>query len=82
MRCYSSPAAEKPSILELMKTRPVIGDGSYTLTLEKRGYVKAGPFTPEAVVEYPEAGKAMAHLASLPRVHSHKSTATLNVFPF
>ena len=24
--------------------------------LEKRGYVKAGPWTPEASVEHPEAG--------------------------
>jgi hypothetical protein len=24
--------------------------------LEKRGYVKAGPWTPEATVEHPEAG--------------------------
>ena len=48
--------AGKPSILEVMKTRPVIGDGSYVITLEKRGYVKAGVWTPEAVIEYPEAG--------------------------
>ena len=24
--------------------------------LERRGYVKAGPWTPECTVEYPEAG--------------------------
>ena len=34
----------------------VIGDGGYVFALEKRGYVKAGPWTPEATVEYPEAG--------------------------
>ena len=51
--------ATKPSILEVMQQRPVIGDGSAVLTLEKRGYVKAGCFTPEAVVEYPEAGKVL-----------------------
>nr|XP_042108827.1 S-methylmethionine--homocysteine S-methyltransferase BHMT2 [Ovis aries] len=33
----------------------VVGDGSYLLTLEKRGYVKAGLWTPEAVVEHPNA---------------------------
>jgi len=33
----------------------VIGDGGYVFALEKRGYVKAGPWTPEATVEYPEA---------------------------
>ena len=29
----------------------IIGDGSYVVTLEKRGYVKAGDWTPEASVE-------------------------------
>ena len=32
------------------------GDGGYVFALEKRGYVKAGPWTPEAVIEHPEAG--------------------------
>lgn len=35
----------------------VIGDGGFVFALEKRGYVKAGPWTPEAAAEYPEAGK-------------------------
>lgn len=34
----------------------MIGDGGFVFALEKRGYVKAGPWTPEANVEYPEAG--------------------------
>jgi betaine-homocysteine S-methyltransferase len=33
----------------------VLGDGGYLLELEKRGYVQAGPFTPEVVIEQPEA---------------------------
>lgn len=33
----------------------VIGDGGFVFALEKRGYVKAGPWTPEACVEHPEA---------------------------
>jgi betaine-homocysteine S-methyltransferase len=33
----------------------VLGDGGYLLELEKRGYVRAGPFTPEAVLEHPGA---------------------------
>jgi len=33
----------------------VIGDGGFVFALEKRGYVKAGPWTPEAVIEHPEA---------------------------
>lgn len=35
----------------------VIGDGGFVFALEKRGYVKAGPWTPEATVTHPEAGK-------------------------
>ena len=34
----------------------VIGDGGFVFALEKRGYVKAGPWTPEACIEHPEAG--------------------------
>jgi betaine-homocysteine S-methyltransferase len=33
----------------------VLGDGGYLLELEKRGYVQAGPFTPEVVIEHPDA---------------------------
>lgn len=35
----------------------VIGDGGFVFALEKRGYVKAGPWTPEATKEHPEAGR-------------------------
>lgn len=35
----------------------VIGDGGFVFALEKRGYVKAGPWTPEAAAEHPESGK-------------------------
>jgi betaine-homocysteine S-methyltransferase len=42
-------------ILERLAEGPVLGDGGYLLELEKRGYVQAGPFTPEVVVEHPEA---------------------------
>src|SRR5581483_5944566 len=34
---------------------PVLGDGGYLLELEKRGWVRAGPFTPEVALLYPEA---------------------------
>jgi betaine-homocysteine S-methyltransferase len=42
-------------ILERLADGPVLGDGGYLLELEKRGYVQAGPFTPEVVIENPEA---------------------------
>lgn len=35
----------------------IIGDGGFTMALEKRGYVMAGKWTPECTVENPEAGK-------------------------
>jgi betaine-homocysteine S-methyltransferase len=42
-------------ILERLAEGVVLGDGGYLLELEKRGYVQAGPFTPEVVIEQPEA---------------------------
>ena len=46
-------------ILERLAAGPVIGDGGFVFELEKRGYVKGGPWTPEAVVEHPEAVKQL-----------------------
>lgn len=43
-------------LLERLDKSVVIGDGGFVFALEKRGYVKAGPWTPEAAVEHPEAG--------------------------
>ena len=45
----------KQGILERLAQGPVLGDGGYLLELEKRGYVQAGPFTPEVVIEHPDA---------------------------
>lgn len=42
-------------ILEQLVEGPILGDGGYLLELEKRGYVQAGPFTPEVVIERPDA---------------------------
>lgn len=42
-------------ILERLASGPVLGDGGYLLELEKRGHVQAGPFTPEVVIERPNA---------------------------
>jgi len=47
--------APKKGLLERLAEGPVIGDGGFVFQLEKRGYVKAGPWTPEAAVEHPEA---------------------------
>jgi len=50
----ASPTTKK-GLLERLAEGPVIGDGGFVFALEKRGYVKAGPWTPEAAVEEPEA---------------------------
>lgn len=42
-------------ILEMLQRGPVLGDGGYLLELERRGYVQAGPYTPEVTVEHPDA---------------------------
>jgi len=47
--------AKKKGILERLKEGPVLGDGGYLLELEKRGWVRAGPFTPEVALVYPDA---------------------------
>jgi len=46
---------KRKSILERLKEGPVLGDGGYLLELEKRGWVRAGPFTPEVVLTHPHA---------------------------
>src|SRR5207244_658693 len=45
----------KKGILQKLKEGPVLGDGGYLLELEKRGWVRAGPFTPEVALLNPEA---------------------------
>jgi betaine-homocysteine S-methyltransferase len=46
---------DRAGILEKLSKGLVLGDGGYLLELEKRGYVQAGPFTPECVLEHPDA---------------------------
>ncbi|UUT40559.1 hypothetical protein [carnivorous sponge associated iridovirus] len=48
-------AVSKKSLLDRLRDGVVVGDGGFVFALEKRGYVKAGPWTPECVVENPEA---------------------------
>jgi methionine synthase I (cobalamin-dependent) len=49
----------KKGILERLAEGVVIGDGGYLLELEKRGYVQAGPFTPEVSLTHPDALKEL-----------------------
>uniref|UniRef100_UPI00397FBA27 homocysteine S-methyltransferase family protein n=1 Tax=Salmonella sp. s54395 TaxID=3159664 RepID=UPI00397FBA27 len=52
---------KKANILDRLNNGEVIiGDGGYVFAMEKRGYVKAGPWTPEATVEHPDAVRQLA----------------------
>lgn len=42
-------------LMERLADGVVLGDGGYLLELEKRGYVRAGPFTPEVSITHPSA---------------------------
>ncbi|XP_042880238.1 betaine--homocysteine S-methyltransferase 1-like [Penaeus japonicus] len=49
----------KKGLLERLQEGVVVGDGGFVIALEKRGYVKGGPWTPEVVVEHPDAVKQL-----------------------
>jgi betaine-homocysteine S-methyltransferase len=43
------------TLLERLELGPVLCAEGYVFELERRGYVQAGPFVPEVVLEFPEA---------------------------
>src|SRR5207244_8436893 len=43
------------SIVDRLQAGPVLGAEGYVFELERRGYIKAGPFVPEVVLDYPDA---------------------------
>ena len=43
------------SIMERLRGGPVLGAEGYVFELERRGYIKAGPFVPEVVLDFPDA---------------------------
>ena len=48
-----------PMILDWLKKDVVLGDGGAIFELERRGYVSAGPYTPEVAIEHPQALKQL-----------------------
>src|SRR6266480_6713213 len=46
-------------ILARLKSGIVLGAEGYVFELERRGYIKAGPYVPEAVLDFPEAVKEL-----------------------
>src|ERR1051326_7438893 len=47
------------SIMERLGAGAVLGAEGYVFELERRGYIKAGPFVPEVVLDFPEAVKEL-----------------------
>src|SRR5579863_5518640 len=43
------------SITERLANGTVLGAEGYVFELERRGYIKAGPFVPEVVLDFPDA---------------------------
>lgn len=52
-------SSKRDIIAEMKSGKPIIGDGGFVFELEKRGFVKAGPWTPEATCEFPNAVKQL-----------------------
>ena len=63
-------------ILDLLAEGVVLGDGGYIVELEQRGWVAAGPFTPEVTLEHPDA------VRELHREMAHAGAQVLQVMAF
>jgi len=51
----TATAGKRPSLLERLAEGPVICAEGYLFELERRGYLQAGAFVPEVVLEHPDA---------------------------
>ena len=58
----SDKAPVKAGLFDRPKSGPVICAEGYLFELERRGYLQAGAFVPEAVVENPEVVKRLSWL--------------------
>merc|ERR1719386_141409 len=54
-RWARSFSAGKLGLMDRLREGPVIGDGGQVFFMEKRGHLRAGPWTPEATCEAPDA---------------------------
>ncbi len=45
----------RAGIVERLKSGTVLGAEGYVFELERRGYIKAGPYVPEVVLDFPDA---------------------------
>ena len=51
----TSSANAKPGLLERLARGPVVCAEGYVFELERRGYLQAGAYVPEVVLDHPEA---------------------------
>ena len=51
----TSSTSQRPSLLQRLDEGPVICAEGYLFELERRGYLQAGAFVPEVLLEHPEA---------------------------
>jgi betaine-homocysteine S-methyltransferase len=56
---YPTNSGRGPGLLERLASGPVICAEGYLFELERRGYVQAGPFVPEVVLDHPEQVTAL-----------------------
>merc|ERR1719199_380860 len=63
-------------LLERLREGPVIGDGGQVFHMEKKGYLRAGPWTPEATCEFPEG------VYNMHREFAHAGCDVHQVFSF
>ncbi len=53
--------SSKKGLLEKLQTGPVLCAEGYVFELERRGYIKAGAYVPEVVVDHPDAVRQLHH---------------------
>jgi methionine synthase I (cobalamin-dependent) len=68
--------AEGPGLLERLDAGPVICAEGYLFELERRGYLQAGAFVPEVVLEHPEK------VAELHREFAHAGSDVVEAFTY
>ncbi len=54
-----TPSSRGPGLLDRLASGPVICAEGYLFELERRGYLQAGPFVPEVVLDHPEQVSAV-----------------------
>src|SRR5499426_1215953 len=69
-------AARKPGLLERLAAGPVICAEGYLFEFERRGYLQAGAFVPEVVLEHPDL------VAQLHREFVHAGSDVVEAFTY